>query len=442
MTLVAFVHPCPQAARLRDRPVEGAAIGDNEGAEREDGDEQLQHRADYTRVRGGAAIAPAYHRRMRIVVAPQEMKGSLTAVEAAGAIAAGLRRAIPGVALDLAPMADGGPGTVEALLSATKGVRQVTRVDGPLGEPVDAAWAVLSGGTAVVEMAAASGLALVPEGRRDAARATTRGCGQLLRAVLAAGHRDIVFGMGGSATVDGGAGLGQALGFRLLDDDGRDLPPGGLALRRLARIDASGALPVLAAARIVVACDVDAPLVGERGAAAVFAPQKGASPGQVSMLAAGLARLAGVVRRDLGAQVAALPGGGAAGGLAAGLVAFAGGELRPGGPIVAEALGLAERLRHASICVTGEGAVDAQTAMGKAVAVVAAMSRAAGVPCYALTGRVEPGAAEALGLTAARAIAPEGMAWDEARRRAAELLTAAAEALGRELAPSRQRRRR
>ncbi len=313
----------------------------------------------------------------------------------------------------------------------------MARVDGPLGEPVDAAWAVLSGGTVVLEMAAAAGLALVPEVRRDAGRATTRGCGQLLQAVLAAGHRDIVFGMGGSATVDGGAGLGQALGFRLLDSEGRDLPPGGLALRRLDRIDASGALPAPAEARIVVACDVDAPLVGERGAAIVFAPQKGASPAQVAHLAEGLARLAGVVQRDLGTSIASLPGGGAAGGLAGGLVAFAGGELRPGGPIVAEALGLAERLRHAEVCVTGEGALDAQTAMGKAVAVVAEMSRVAGVPCYALAGRVEPGAAEALGLTAARAIAPDGMAWDEARRRAAELLTGAAEALGRELAASR-----
>ncbi len=245
---------------------------------------------------------------MRIVVAPQEFKGSLTAVQAAQAIADGLRRALPDAELVRVPMADGGPGTVEAVVTAKGGRWQKTAVRGPLGAAVDAAWGIIDGDTAVIEMAAASGLVLVPEGQRDPRIASTYGTGELIAAALAADCRRVIVGMGGSATNDGGAGVAQALGARLLDDDGRDLSPGGAALARLARIDVSGLDPRLGQTRLFAATDVFNPLCGPQGASAVYGPQKGATQEMVRELVTEFAGLSGTVRQKAVAEAVGLSG--------------------------------------------------------------------------------------------------------------------------------------
>ncbi|MGE5529189.1 MAG: glycerate kinase, partial [Patescibacteria group bacterium] len=260
---------------------------------------------------------------MHIILAPDSFKGSLSARQAAEAMAAGARRAFPDAVLTLVPMADGGEGTAEALLDATGGEKREITVCGPAGRPVRAFYGLLGDGkTAVLEMASASGLNLVPAGERNPLHTTTRGTGELILAALDAGARRVLIGIGGSATNDGGAGLAQALGYRLLDGDGRDLPPGGAALARLARLEAYGADPRLGSVEFVAACDVTNPLLGPEGASAVYGPQKGATPAMVAELDHALARFAEVVRRDLGLDVADMPGAGAAGGLGAGLVAF------------------------------------------------------------------------------------------------------------------------
>src|SRR5208337_3490280 len=282
---------------------------------------------------------------MRVVIAPDKFKGSLTALEAAEAMARGLLRVDPRSTIDRVPMADGGEGTVAALVAATGGSYRTVTVTGPLCEPVAASFGLLGDGrTAALEMASASGLWLVPPALRDPLRATTRGTGQLLLAALEAGTRRVIVGIGGSATNDGGAGLGQALGFRLLDTHGRELEPGGGELDRLARIERTDQVAVLGSATIAVACDVTNPLCGPQGASAVYGPQKGATPELVAALDRNLAHFAGIVERDLGISIKDLPGSGAAGGLGGGLVAFAGGQLEPGVKLVIEAVKLAERL--------------------------------------------------------------------------------------------------
>ena len=367
---------------------------------------------------------------MKVVIAPDKFKGSLTAPEAARAIALGVARAAPGATLDLVPMADGGEGTVEALVAATGGDFRAAVVAGPLGEPVEARYGRLGDGrTAVIEMAAASGLALVPPGRRDPGRASTRGTGELLLAAIDGGARRIVLGIGGSATNDGGAGLAQALGIRLLDAEGSDLGPGGRELARLDRIDASGRDARLAGVEVAVACDVDNPLCGPRGASAVYGPQKGADPATVASLDASLAHLARVVARDLGVAIADLPGAGAAGGLGGGLVAFAGGRLEPGVDLVLRAVGLAGRLAGADLCLTGEGSLDASSAAGKTAVGVARLARRLGVPAFALAGTLGPGVEAVLaeGLAAYFSLCPGPLPLDAALARAAEYLTACAE---------------
>lgn len=327
-----------------------------------------------------------------IVLAPDSFKESLTAAEVCDALERGLRRRLSDVVVRRVPMADGGEGTVQSLVDATGGGLRQATVDGSLGDPVAATWGLLGDGvTGVVEMAAASGLGLVPAERRDPRRASTRGTGQLLSAVLDAGVRHLVLGIGGSATNDGGAGMAQALGARLLDADGRDLPPGGAALARLARIDASGLDARLADVTIDVACDVTNPLCGPLGASAVYGPQKGADPSTVAELDAALAHYGNLLARDLGADVAGLPGAGAAGGLGAGLVAFTGARLRRGVEIVVEQVRLAEQVRGADLVVTGEGRMDAQSAMVKTPQGVAAVARAAGVPVVAVAGGLGDG---------------------------------------------------
>lgn len=317
----------------------------------------------------------------------------MTAVQAAAAIDRGLRAGWPSLEMDLVPMADGGEGTVDAFLAAGWH-REVRTVTGPLGAPVRAAFA-WEGTTAVVEMAAASGLALAGTAR-DPLRATTFGTGELVRAALDLGARRVVLAVGGSATNDAGAGFLEALGVRFLDADGRPLERGGAALRRLARIDASGFDPRLADVAFVVAADVDNPLTGPRGASAVFGPQKGAGPACVAELDAALAHFADVAAATLGVDRRAVPGAGAAGGLAFAALAWLGAGISPGVEIVAEIRGLAGRLAGSVLCLTGEGSIDLQSAGGKTVAGVGALALGAGVPVVAFGGRVSAEAEAAL----------------------------------------------
>jgi glycerate kinase len=339
---------------------------------------------------------------VRIVIAPDSFKGSLAADQVAAAIAVGIARVRPVAEVVLRPVADGGEGTVAAALAVGYRARQVS-VAGPDGRPVDAVIA-FEGTTAVLELAAAAGLGLLEQ--PAPLTATTRGVGQLVLAALDAGARRIVLGLGGSATTDGGAGMLQGLGVRLLDDDGADLPPGGGGLLRLARIDVRGLDPRLAGTHLVIASDVDNPLVGPQGAAAVFGPQKGASAVEVDVLDRALTRFADVLRRDIGAEVAHLSGAGAAGGAAAGAVGVLGAGLVSGAALVCDLVGLDEVLADADLVITGEGSLDQQTLRGKAPAEVAARARTAGVPCVALAGVVRLTGAEltAAGFAAAHAL--------------------------------------
>ncbi|GAB3318593.1 glycerate kinase [Geodermatophilus aquaeductus] len=339
---------------------------------------------------------------VRIVVATDSFKGTLTAAEASDAVARGLLRARPDAEVLTRPVADGGEGTVAAAVRA--GARPVTRtVSGPDGRPVRAVFAV-DGSTAVVELAAAAGLGLLAGPAPTTA--TTRGVGELLLAALDAGARRIVLGLGGSASTDAGAGLLQALGVRLLDAAGRDVPPGGAGLAVLDRIDARARDPRLRDVTVEVATDVDNPLTGPDGAAAVYGPQKGATPEQVAALDAALQRFAAVVRRDLGTELEGRPAMGAAGGTAAGVAAVLPCSVASGAELVADLVGLDAALAGTDLAVTGEGSLDAQSLRGKAPAVVAARARAAGVPCVGLAGRVglDPDALAAAGFTAAHAM--------------------------------------
>lgn len=363
---------------------------------------------------------------MRILVAPQEFKGSLTADAAAHAIALGVRDALPDATIDEAPMSDGGAGLVAALRAALGGAIIETPVHDPLMRPHVAAWALLPGGRAAIEMAAASGWVLLSAGERDPRIATTYGTGELIRATLDRGCTEIIVGVGGSATVDGGGGALQALGVRLLDDDGADLPPGGAPLARLARIDLSGIDRRLAATRVRVACDVTNALCGPRGAAAVFGPQKGASPADVAVLDAALARFAEAARRDAGIDVLALAGGGAAGGLAAGLT-IAGAHIERGFDVVAEATGFEAKVAAADAVIAGEGRLDGQTAYGKTASGVAALARTHGKPVGCVAGGIA--ADYDVGSSPFEAVevsSPASMAVEEAMRRAEELVRAAA----------------
>ncbi|KQS66444.1 glycerate kinase [Modestobacter sp. Leaf380] len=338
---------------------------------------------------------------MRIVIAPDKFKGTLDADGVADAIAAGVVRVHPDAEVLLRPVADGGDGTVAAALRAGWTPLAV-RVAGPDGEPRQAVLA-LDGGTALVELATAAGLHLAPPAPLTA---TTRGVGDLLLAALEAGARRLVVGIGGSATTDAGTGMLTALGVRFLDAAGDALPPGGAALARLDRVDVTGLDPRLAGVDVLIATDVDNPLTGPRGAAAVFGPQKGATPDDVAVLDAALARFAAVVRRDLGVEVDAVPGAGGAGGTAAGALAVLGARVTSGADLVCDLVGLDAALAGADLCLTGEGALDEQTLSGKAPAVVARRAAAAGVPCVGIAGvvRLAPAELAAAGFAAGHAL--------------------------------------
>ena len=370
---------------------------------------------------------------MKVIVAPSALKESLTAQRAAQAIARGLRRADPSVELDLVPMADGGDGTAEALVSATGGRLLRVEAADPLGRPVQAAFGLLGGGgRAVVEMAAASGLALLAPQERNPLLTSTRGTGQLIRSALETGASEILVGIGGSATVDCGTGMAAELGVRFLDADGKLIENlcGG-RLEDIRRVDTSGLDARLQGVRLTVACDVTNPLVGPQGAARVYAPQKGADAEAVRRLERGIENFACVVARDLGRDVSRMPGGGAAGGLGAGLVALLGAEMTSGVQAVIEASRLAERIRGGDLVVTSEGRVDEQTAFGKAPAGVAALARNHGVPVVVLAGSLGPGHEKLYecGVSAVFSICDRPMSLEAAMEGAEALMERVAEAV-------------
>ncbi|MQA18173.1 glycerate kinase [Rugamonas rivuli] len=331
---------------------------------------------------------------MKIVIAPDSFKESLTAMAVANEIEAGFREFYPDAEYVKLPVADGGEGTVQAMIDASGGRRVNLSVSGPLGEPVDAFYGLMGdGATAVIEMAAASGLELVPTALRDPLRTSSYGTGQLIRNALDAGARRFVLGVGGSATNDGGAGMVQALGGRLLDAGGGELPPGGGALDRLQHIDLSGLDGRIKDCVFDIACDVSNPLVGPQGASHIFGPQKGATPAMVEQLDANLRHYADVIERELGQQVADVPGAGAGGGIGAAMLVFLGGSLRPGSEIVTAAVGLDAAVADADLVITGEGRIDSQTIHGKTPIGVARVAQRHGKPVVAIAGCLAPGAA-------------------------------------------------
>jgi len=364
---------------------------------------------------------------MRIVIAPQEFKGSLTASEAAAAMAVGAREALPAASLESVPMSDGGPGTVDAVVAASGGRTVSTTVRDPLGRPVTAEWGITGEDTAVIEMAAAAGLLRLTEDERDPRVASTYGVGELVGAALDAGCRRLIVGQGGSATNDGGADMAQALGVRFLDADGGELPPGGAALAHLARIDASGLDPRLAGCEVVAATDVMNPLCGPEGASLVYGPQKGASPEVAWELDGALRRYGEILERDTGVPVLDVPGAGAAGGLGAGLIAFLRARIEPGVEVVAEVVRLRERVRGADLVLTGEGRLDGQTGYGKTVAGVARIAAAEGVPVVVVAGMLGEGWERILetGVEGVELIVPRLGTLEEAMERPAEMLAAA-----------------
>jgi glycerate 2-kinase len=369
---------------------------------------------------------------LRIVVAPNAFKGSLTALEAAETIAEGILSVLQDAEISLVPIADGGDGTVEALVEATHGERRLVRVRGPLREWVDAEYGLINGGqTAVIEMARAAGLALLPPDRRDPRVTTTYGVGELMQHAYDLGARHFIIGIGGSATNDGGAGMAQALGYHLLDEAGQELPAGGLVLQRLARIHVGGVHGNWKEARVEVACDVSNPLTGPQGASVIYGPQKGATPATVAELDAALGRLAQVIHRDLGVDVEGIPGAGAAGGLGAGLVAFTGARLAPGAEMVMEALAFDRRLGGAGLVITGEGRLDSQTArFGKGPAAVARHARNAGIPVIGIGGSVADETELALVFNGVESSITEPLTLEAAMRDARDRLrTATARAL-------------
>lgn len=365
---------------------------------------------------------------MRIILAPDSYKGSLSAVAVATAMEQGILSVWPEAKIKKVPIADGGEGTVAALVTATGGRIMQTSVMGPLGDPVEAQWGILGDGeTAVIEMAAASGLPLVPIEKRNPRLTTTYGTGQLIKTAMDFGLRKLIIGIGGSATNDGGAGMAQALGARFLDGAGNELPLGGAALAKLASIDITGLDPRLAEASILVACDVTNPLCGPQGASAVYGPQKGATAQMVEELDLALQRYATVAEATLGKAVATHPGAGAAGGLGAGLLLFTRAQLKPGVQIVLETTGFERLVQQADLVITGEGATDFQTAFGKAPVGVAKIAEKYQVPVVCLSGGLGQGCEDILqhGVKGLMSIVPQPMSLEECLATAPELLQAA-----------------
>lgn len=371
---------------------------------------------------------------MQILVAPNALKGSLGSLEAARAIAEGLARALPDAKIDELAIADGGDFTAAVLVHGLDGEFAVATALDPLGRAREASFGVINAGEeAVVEVAQSSGLTLLAAADRDPMVATSYGAGELVLAAIERGCRRIDIALGGSATVDGGAGLVEALGVRLLDGNGDAVPRGGEGLARVERIDVSGLDPRVAAAEIVAICDVDNELLGEQGAARAFGPQKGATPAMVERLEKNLAHFAAVIERDLGHDVRRLRHGGAAGGMAAGIAGILGGRLDAGADFVLERLNARQRLLGKDVVVTAEGHLDRQTLQNKAPYALARAARAMGVPVVMLAGGVSDVIDDAAFdlFDVVVPICSRPMSLDDAMRRARELLAAAAERVGR-----------
>ena len=374
---------------------------------------------------------------MRIAIAPDSFKGTLSAMEAAEEIERGLRRALPGLETVLVPVADGGEGTVESVADALDGRLVEVDVHDPLGRPRKASLAISGDGTlAVLEMASASGLPLLAPDERNPLKTCTQGTGDLIKYAMDRGVKKILAGIGGSATNDAGTGMARVLGFRFLDADGKELEPGGGSLGRLARIDAEGKDPRLSEVEFEIACDVDNPLTGPKGASRVFGPQKGATAEMVETLDGNLANFAAIVKRDLGADILEAPGAGAAGGLGGGFMAFCGGSLRSGAEMVTEAVELGTRIDGCDLVITGEGRMDSQTAHGKTPAGVAAVARTLGIPVIAICGSAGPGIQDLqkIGIEAVFDALPEPISDGDLPKRAPEILATCAEQVGRLIA--------
>lgn len=366
---------------------------------------------------------------MKIVIAPDSFKGSIRAADAAAAIDRGIRRALPGAETVLVPMADGGEGTLDSL-TRFGGTKAKVQVSDPLGRPVDAEYGLIHGGsTCVVELASASGLELIAAEERDPLRTTTYGTGEVIRRALDAGCRQFIMAIGGSASNDGGAGILQALGVRLLDEAGQSVGRGGLELQRVAAIDMGGMDERLAESTFVIASDVQNPLLGPNGASHVYGPQKGATPEMVAVLEQGMRVWADCILEATGLRVHDLPGAGAAGGVGAALLAFFKAGMRSGIDLVIEHSGFMAHLKGADLVITGEGRMDAQTASGKTPMGVAKEARRHGVPVIALAGSVGPGIEPLYdeGILSVHSIVNGPMALEEAVARAGELLEMSAE---------------
>jgi len=367
---------------------------------------------------------------VRIVIAPQGFKGNLSSLQVSQAINNGIKRVIPDAITTIVPMADGGQGTMQALVDARGGEMIPVEVTDPLGGRGTAHWAFLSDkATGVIEMAAASGLSLVPPQKLNPLLATTYGTGELIKAALESGCRKLIIGIGDSATNDGGVGMAQALGVKLLDAKGEDLAFGGAALADLEHIDITAIDPRLAECDVLLACDVSNPLCGPQGASAVYGPQKGATEEMVVKLDAALAHYADIIKRDLGIDVSDVPGAGAAGGLGAGLIVFLKARVLPGVDVVIEATGLAEYLKEASLVFTAEGRIDSQTARGKVPVGVARKAKSFGLPVIVIVGEIADGyqAVYQQGIDAVFSIAPGPISLDQSMVEAEKLTTDLAE---------------
>jgi len=381
---------------------------------------------------------------LRIVLAPDSFKGSLGAAEVCEAFRKGVSRVAPDAECVVLPLADGGEGTTEALCAATGGTIVEIDVTGPLpSDRVRGKLGRLGGGdTAVLEMASASGLALVPPDKRNPLLTTSRGAGELIQAALDAGARHLIIGIGGSATNDLGTGLAQALGVRFFRSDGGEIiaPMRGEWLEEIGRIDVAGLHPAIQECKIEVACDVDNPLLGPRGAAAVYGPQKGATPEIVARLESGAARAIDIIEAATGRRARDFPGSGAAGGLGAGLLAFLGATLRPGIGIVLDATRFVERIRGADLVLTGEGRIDGQTAHGKTISGVARAAKECGVPVVAIVGSIGEGAEflYSSGLTSVFPLVPGPVTLEEAMANASAMIADTAERVLRLLLAARR----
>jgi len=367
---------------------------------------------------------------MKVIIAPQGFKGGISGLEAAKAIARGVLAAVPEAETVLLPVADGGDGTLHALVDATGGEIFTCTVTGPINQQVEAQWGVMGDGrTAVIEMAKASGLAMLPTQRRNPRTTTTLGTGQLLREASEKGFSRVIIGLGGSATNDAGAGMATALGAKFLDASGNPLPPGGAALARLDRVDTSGMIESLSGIEIVGATDVTNPLCGPTGASAIFGPQKGATEEVVAELDAALLNFAQIVKRDTGQDVLDIPGAGAAGGLGAGLIAFAGAKLQSGIDMVCQMLDFDRHLEGADLVFTGEGRVDLSTVFDKAPVGVARHAKAHGVPTVLLAGSLGDGHEQLYdhGVASVLCISDGAMSFQQALGRTGDMLQGTAE---------------